>query len=104
MGHTFKEFKDVSDGKHIIDSIKYAIKWRDIPIRDPIGPVKYDLYERIAASYLETIPAVAQRIDAIEQHLESGGRTPFVRSTELPDVGAETLGSTGSSASARRST
>lgn len=86
-GHTLKEFKDVTDGKHVIDQFK-AIKWRDIVI-DPLGPVKYDAFERIAASYLQTLPAVAQRLDAIEQHLQRGGGKPFVRAGELPDVGAQ---------------
>lgn len=86
-GHTLKEFKDVTDGKHVIDQVK-AIKWKDI-VLDPLGPRKYDMFERVAASYLQTIPAVAQRLDAIEQHLERGGGRPFVRADELPDVGAQ---------------
>lgn len=86
-GGTLKEFKDVNDGKHIVDQLK-AIKWRDI-IPDRFGPVKYDAFERIAASYLQTLPVVAQRLDALEQHLERGGGRPFVRSGELPDVGTQ---------------
>lgn len=86
-GHSVKEFKDVTDGKQIIDQVK-AIKWRDIVI-DPLGPVKYDAFERIAASYLQTLPVVAQRLDAIEQHLQREGGKPFVRAGELPDVGKQ---------------
>jgi hypothetical protein len=87
-GSSLKEFKDVTDGKHMVDQVK-AIKWRDIVV-DPLGPVKYDMFERVAASYLQTIPVVAQRLDAIEQHLQQrGGGQSFVRAGELPDVGAQ---------------
>jgi len=62
------------------------VKGFEIP--DRFGPVKYDIPE-IWRTYIELLPAVAQRIDAIEQHLEKGvaeGRS-FVRPQERPDVG-----------------
>ncbi len=82
----FKEFKDQKDQAEI--ELKPRIPW------DPIGPVKYDVADRLLQSYLELLPAVAQRIDAIEEHLEKGvpeGK-PFVRPTERPDVGGQAFG------------
>jgi hypothetical protein len=63
------------------------VKAFEIP--DRFGPVKYDIPDQIWRTYLELLPAVAQRIEAIEQHLEKGvaeGRS-FVRPQERPDVG-----------------
>jgi Mg2+ and Co2+ transporter CorA len=90
--HTLKEFKDVNDSKHIIDVLKYELKRPEV-IKDPFGPVKYDLYEQIARSYLELLPEVAKRIDAIEEHLEKAAPKgkAFVRPAERPDVGADAV-------------
>jgi hypothetical protein len=74
---------DVS--KRIADAT--FVKAFEIP--DRFGPVKYDIPDQLWRTYLELIPAVAQRIDTIEQHLEKGigaGKS-FIRTQERPDVG-----------------
>jgi hypothetical protein len=63
------------------------------PLPDPIGPIKYDLQDWLVRSYLETIPAVMQRVQAMEQHLEKDlpeGK-PFIRAQERPPVGDEVV-------------
>jgi ubiquinone biosynthesis protein UbiJ len=75
----------VDISKRIADAT--FVKAFEIP--DRFGPIKYDIPDQIWRTYLELLPAVAQRIDAIEQHLEKGiaeGRS-FVRPQERPDVG-----------------
>lgn len=88
-----KDGKDSTDGKHVKDQVD-SIQWRKHPdvILDPLGPVKYDAYEGILRSYLEALPQVAQRIDAIETHLESAEGKPFIRPAQRPEVGAGVVG------------
>jgi hypothetical protein len=92
-GLSTKETKDIFDQnllKDYFDSLRY-IQPKLIP--DPIGPIKYDAFDRIMASYLQLMPMVAQRLDSIEAYLEQGvseGK-PYVRSEERPDVGGGAL-------------
>lgn len=92
MGHRLsKDIKDEGDGKYLRDLIRYEKVTKYPDLRDPFGPIKYDVYEAILESYAQVLPQVAQRIEAIEEHLEKGvaeGRS-FVRSAERPDVGGE---------------
>lgn len=81
-----KEAKDVKDEKEYVEV--YKPRW---PL-DPLGPVKYDVADRLIQSYLELLPQVGQRIEAIEDHLEKGSGEPFVRPTERPDVGGTNFG------------
>lgn len=76
--------------KDINDAIRYSKGFLKDYILDKYGPVKYDAFEQLLTTYLTVLPEVAERIDAIEQHLEKGiqeGRS-FIRSEERPDVGA----------------
>jgi len=79
MGVFWKELKE----KDIYDA---TYKARDI-IPDPYGPVKYDLIEPLLRSFQE----VAQRLEAVEVHLEKGAGKPFVRAAERPDVGGDAV-------------
>ena len=88
-----KEIFDNQVVKDVVDSLRYMERRFPIPWPDPHGPVKYDAYEGIMRSYLDTMPRVAQRIDSIETFLEkdlSQGK-PYVRAEERPDVGADAL-------------
>lgn len=88
-----KEIKDISDGKLDIDAIRWAKILKGPEIPDRFGPIKYDAYEGIWRSYLDLMPVVAQRIDAIEEYLVTGlpGGKPFIRPEERPDVAAGAL-------------
>lgn len=87
-----KRVKDFTDFKDISDTIKYFRLSLPLPI-DPIGPIKYDVADRLLQSYFEMLPVLARHIDAIEDHLEKGfaeGKS-FIRPEERPAVGNEIL-------------
>ena len=60
---------------------------------DRIGPVKYDIAERLLESYLKLIPEVAKHIENIEVYLEKdfAAGKPFIRPGERPAVGNDVL-------------
>lgn len=88
----FKDLKDRKEGKEDKDQKEYVEVYKPRIPWDPIGPVKYDVADKLIQSYLEALPEVGHRIDAIEQHLEKASGEPFVRPTERPDVGGEVYG------------
>ncbi|HEY0555734.1 MAG TPA: hypothetical protein VGG20_15880 [Thermoanaerobaculia bacterium] len=93
MGHSLhKDIKDITDTK-IADHKRtydvYTTKNFDIP--DRFGPVKYDIPDQILRTYIDLLPVVAQRIDAIEEHLEKGAGKAFIRSQERPEVGGDAI-------------
>jgi hypothetical protein len=83
----------INDGKPYIDALK-SLQYRiPVPWPDPIGPVKLEALDWLVASYVQTLPAVIQRLEAIEQHLEQGLQEgqPFIRAKERPNVGEHAL-------------
>lgn len=50
------------------------------PVFDRFGPYKYDALEW--SRFISVLPELATRIDAIETHLASGGKQPFVRGAD----------------------
>lgn len=91
--YPLKDVYDMENIKNIVDTLKYLPRPLPVPFPDPIGPVKYDAIDWIVRSYLETLPAINQRIEKIEEHLEQGlpeGK-PFIRPQERPSVGDESL-------------
>jgi hypothetical protein len=54
------------------------------PVRDPFGPIKYDAHDwsRLAA----VLPEFFDRLVAIETHLASGSKQPFVRAVDRLEV------------------
>lgn len=89
----YKDIKDYTDIRQYHDFKHYSDVTRGFEIPDRIGPVKYDIADQLLRSYLDLLPVVAQRIDTIEQHLESGlaeGK-PFIRPQERPDVGSAAI-------------
>ncbi len=91
-GFSHKEIKDVHDHtqfiniKRVIDSIPY----KHIEIPD-IGPIKYDTIDQLGRQYLELLPALAQRVQAVEQHVASGEGKPFIPANARPDVAGDAI-------------
>lgn len=90
---TLKEIKDFGDGKHEIDAKRFAELQKVPEIRDPSGPIKYDVFDQILRSYLDLLPRVTQTLDAVVDHLEHGAPEgkPFVRPDQRPEVGVEAI-------------
>ncbi len=85
------DIKPWLDIKPEVDALKHLNLRLTPPWPDPIGPVKLDAIDWIVRSYINTLPAIARHIEAIEVHLEQGlseGK-PFIRPQERPSVGGE---------------
>lgn len=80
--------KEWQDSKHVRDGFQLGDELR---IKDPLGPVKYDLPDEVLRSYARSI-GVEQRLGEIESYLENGEGKPFVRRERRPEVGQDVFG------------
>lgn len=75
-------------GNFIIKDHVDSLKTQEVFFKDPIGPVKLEAIDFVLRNFAEQI---GNRLEAIENHLEKGQGTPFIRVQERPDVGAAAL-------------
>lgn len=59
------------------------------PIRDVIGPPKYEPPE--LTRLIAVLPELFERLGAIETHLASGGKQPFVRAADRLEIAMKRL-------------
>jgi hypothetical protein len=75
-------------GNFIIKDHVDSLKPHEGFFRDPIGPIKLEAIDFVLRNFAEQI---GNRLEAIENHLEKGQGTPFIRVQERPDVGGAAL-------------